>query len=503
MRRGVVLVLLSLLLFPTIVGAKEAASWEQERMYFIMVDRFVDGNPDNNAQVDKDDPKAFHGGDIRGVIEKLDYIESLGFTSVWLTPVFENMPDGYHGYWIKDFYNIDPQFGTKEDLQELVDEAHKRDMKVILDFVVNHVGPKHPWVEERPDWFHDELPIVLWNDQEQVETHWLFDLPDFKTEDPEVKDYLLEAATYWIEETGIDGYRLDTVRHVDKPFWEDFVKAVRAVDPDFYLLAEVFDPDPQYVAEYDDLGFNSITNFTFYDRVSKTMTQKSASVDEIDVAASYAETFFNDPNQMATFLDNHDVERFMHVAELGGAESAERRLRLGLFALYASPGMPIVFQGTENAQKGGADPANRAMIDFPGNEELHEYVTMMNRMREEYPVFATGEQRMIASKDGMAVFERRDGDDVALYAINMNAEDREIEFEVSEVGEDTRLRGLLFSQLVTDKRGTFTIKLAGESANAYIVEESEVNMWTIGLLVIAIPIFLTGLVMWKRRKSAS
>jgi len=206
---------------------------------------------------------------------------------------------------------------------------------------------------------------------------------------------------------------------------------------------------------------------------------------------------------MATFLDNHDVERFMHVAERGGAESAERRLRLGLFALYASPGMPIVFQGTENAQTGGADPANREMTEFPGNEDLHGYVATMNRMRAEYPVFATGEQRLIASKDGMAVFERRDGDDVALYAINMNEEDREIQFEVSEVGEDTRLRGLLFSQLVTDSRGTFTIKLSGESANAYIVEESEVNMWTIGLLVIAIPIFLTGLVMWKRRRSVN
>lgn len=500
MRRGVVLVLLSLLLFPTVVGAKEAATWEQERMYFIMVDRFVDGNPDNNEQVDKDDPKAFHGGDIPGVIEKLDYIESLGFTSIWLTPVFENMPDGYHGYWIKDFYNIDPQFGSKEDLQELVEEAHKRDMKVILDFVVNHVGPNHPWVEEKPEWFHEQLPIVFWKDQEQVETHWLFDLPDFKTEDPEVKSYLIDAAKYWIEETDIDGYRLDTVRHVDQAFWKDFVEGVRSVDPDFYLLAEVFDPDPQYVAQYDDLGFNSITNFTFYDRVSKTMTQQQANVDEIDVAASYAETFFHDPNQMATFLDNHDVERFMHMAELGGVESAERRLRLGLFALYASPGMPIVFQGTENAQTGGADPANRVMTEFPGNEELHEYVATMNRMREEYPVFATGEQRMIASEDGMAVFERKDGDDVALYAINMNSEDREIEIEVSEIGEDTRLRGLLFSQLVTDQRGTFTIELSGESANAYIVEESSVNPWMIGLIVVTIPIFLTGLVMWKRRK---
>ena len=277
---------------------------------------------------------------------------------------------------------------------------------------------------------------------------------------------------------------------------------MRSVDPDFYLLAEVFDPNPEYVAGYDDLGFNSITNFTFYDRVSKTMTQKQASVDEIDVAASYAETFFKDPNQMATFLDNHDVERFMHMAELGGVESAERRLRLGLFAMYASPGMPILFQGTENAQTGGADPANRAMTEFPGNEDLQSYVATMNRMREEYPVFATGEQRLIASSDGMAVFERQDGDERALYAINMKDGDNEIQFDASELGEDQRLRGLLFSQLVTEKRGTFTIKLSGESANAYIVEESEVNPWTIGLLVVTIPIFLAGLVLWKRRGSA-
>lgn len=107
---------------------------------------------------------------------------------------------------------------------------------------------------------------------------------------------------------------------------------------------------------------------------------------------------------------------------------------------------------------------------------------------------------MIASEDGMAVFERKDGDDVALYAINMNRDDREIEIDVSEIGEDTRLRGLLFSQLVTDQRGTFTIELSGESANAYIVEESSVNPWMMGLLVVTIPIFLTGLVMWKRRK---
>lgn len=114
MRRGVVLVLLSLLLFPTIVGAKEAASWEQERMYFIMVDRFVDGNPDNNAQVDKDDPKAFHGGDIRGVIEKLDYIESLGFTSVWLTPVFETCRTAITDIGLKTFITSIPNLGRKK-----------------------------------------------------------------------------------------------------------------------------------------------------------------------------------------------------------------------------------------------------------------------------------------------------------------------------------------------------------------------------------------------------
>ena len=124
----------------------------------------------NDYDVNREDPKAYQGGDFQGVIDKLDYIKDMGFTAIWLSPVFDNQEKGYHGYWIKDFYNTDEHFGSIEKLKELVDEAHKRDMKVILDFVVNHVGPDHEWVNdpEKADWFHEKQPMNMNDDRKSA-----------------------------------------------------------------------------------------------------------------------------------------------------------------------------------------------------------------------------------------------------------------------------------------------------------------------------------------------
>lgn len=141
------LLVLPFLLFyawPVQAAEKEERTWQDEAIYFIMVDRFNNMDPTNDKGVNVNDPKGYFGGDLKGVTAKLDYIKEMGFTAIWLTPIFENMPGGYHGYWIKDFYRVDPHFGTLDDLKTLVKEAHKRHMKVILDFVANHVGYDHP-----------------------------------------------------------------------------------------------------------------------------------------------------------------------------------------------------------------------------------------------------------------------------------------------------------------------------------------------------------------------
>ncbi len=153
------LIIIPFLLFfalPVDAIEKEERSWQDESIYFIMVDRFNNGDTDNDFEVNPIDSKSYNGGDFKGITDKLDYIKEMGFTSIWLTPVFDNEADGYHGYWIQNFYKTEEHFGTLEEFKTLVKEAHDRDIKVILDFVVNHVGPNHPWVNEeaKKSWFH-------------------------------------------------------------------------------------------------------------------------------------------------------------------------------------------------------------------------------------------------------------------------------------------------------------------------------------------------------------
>ena len=227
---------------------------KDDLIYFILTDRFSDGDNTNNYDVDKTDPRKRHGGDIKGIIDKLDYIKDLGATAIWITPVMKNEKDGYHGYWIEDFYEVDPHLGTMEDMKTLVKESHKKDIKVILDYVVNHTGYKSPWLkdEKYKDWFNENKTITNWNDQDQVENGWLMGLPDLDLNNPEVKKYFIENALWWIDETGIDGMRLDTVKHVPRSFWTEFVSAIKDKHPDFYFLGEVWSENPRYFKSYRD-----------------------------------------------------------------------------------------------------------------------------------------------------------------------------------------------------------------------------------------------------------
>ena len=165
-----------------------------------MVDRFFDGNSANNRDADVNNPNTFNGGDFAGVTAKLDYLKNMGFTTIILSPIFENEKDGYHGNWIDNFYHTDPHFGTLAEFKRLVNEAHKRDMKVIIDFVANHVGRNHPWLNDssKKDWFHEKKVMDQGND-EKMETAWINGLPDLKQENSKVESYLLDVAKWWIE----------------------------------------------------------------------------------------------------------------------------------------------------------------------------------------------------------------------------------------------------------------------------------------------------------------
>ena len=345
----------------------------QDLIYFIMTDRFNDGDKSNNdfEDVNKMSPKAYHGGDLKGIITKLDYIKTLGTTAIWITPVAENTKGGYHGYWINDFYKVDPHLGDMDDLKNLVKEAHHRDIKVLMDYVVNHISPDSQMLKEKPvDWFNPKSEIANWNNQEEIEQGWIFGLPDLNQDKPEVESFLIENALWWIDETGIDGMRLDTVRHVPKTFWNEFANAIKAKHPNFYLLGEVWNDNPTYLEQYHKLGIDGMTDYPLFKGIRSAFT-RFGKADTLINAISQRKTYSN-PDINCIFIDNHDNKRLITYAGDKGSEY----LKQALAFIMTYPSIPIIYYGTEIAMKGGDDPDNRRDMNFEiakTSEELVYY----------------------------------------------------------------------------------------------------------------------------------
>ncbi|MGM0753430.1 MAG: alpha-amylase family glycosyl hydrolase [Bacillota bacterium] len=503
-RRVLSLILVPFLLFYALpVGAveKEERKWQDETIYFLMVDRFNNGDTSNDVQVDTKDPKAYQGGDFQGVIDKLNYIKDMGFTAIWLTPVFDNQPLGYHGYWITDFYKTEEHFGSMETFKKLVDEAHKRDMKVMLDFVVNHVGPEHPWVNdpEKADWFHENQQMNFDN-EESLQNAWLYDLPDLNTENPEVKNYLFDAAKWWIEETDVDGYRLDTVRHVPQEFWTEFSEEVKSVKEDFYLLGEVYDRDPQKIAKYNDVGIDGFVNFPQAEEMRSVFQKPDGSMDRLFNFWKYNETYYDDPYLMGTFIDNHDMERFTRLL-VQEKLFPGTRWKLALAYMYTTPGIPIVYYGSEIAVDGGNDPDNRRFMNFRADEELIDYITQLGKIRQDYPALTRGTIEPIYEKDGMGIFKRVYGDQTLIIAINNTSESKKVQLSEEELAENSELKGLLTADLVrSDKDGNYTIILDREEAEVYsLKQKSGLNYpYLLALGTVYVLFLLFIYLVWKR-----
>jgi alpha-amylase len=491
-KRVITLFLIPFLLFcalPVQAVEKEERSWQEEMMYFIMVDRFNNGDPSNDYEVDITDPRAYYGGDLKGITQKLDYIKDMGFTSIWLTPIFKNEPKGYHGYWIEDFYEVEEHFGTIDDFKELVTEAHKRDMKVILDFVVNHTGYQHPWVNDpaKQDWFHEPKGISNWNNQEQVETRQLFGLPDLAQENPETKEYLLDVAKWWIEETDIDGYRLDTVRHVPKWFWEEFATAVKSVKEDFFLLGEVWHDDPQYVADYTETGIDSVVDYPFFNEAARVFSSPDQSLDRLDTIWQRNVNLYENPFILGNFIDNHDNVRFTRRA-LEQKENPITRLKLALSYLYAAPGIPIVYYGTEIAMDGGEDPDNRRLMDFRTKDELVNYINKLSKIRSGNKALTHGDFELLYDNKGMAVFKRTFEENTVIIAINNSTVSQEVIIPTGDIPSNMSLTGLLSDDTFTEDSDGYEIVLDREKADIYILSEKQGVYLPFIILLIAVPL---------------
>ncbi len=422
-------------------------------MYLIMTDRFADGDLQNDgvdaqsaetsaeAAAERAKPRGWHGGDLKGIEEHLDYLQQLGVTTVWTTPVYENREDSsYHGYGATDLYRVDAHYGTLEDLKGLAAALHARGMKLVLDTVPNHVGPANPWVKDEPapDWFHGtaEHHLEAQTDfQALINPHaperdkvgtldgWFANtLPDMNTESPAVAQYLRQNAVWWIEETGADGLRIDTFPYVNREFWHGFNGELKELFPRLTEVGEVFNGDPVITSSFAggvpragvDTELYTPFDFPTYFALRDVFVKGAPMSKLADVLGEDA--LYPHAERLVPFIGNHDTERFVTAA---GSEGA---LKLALAYVLTTRGMAQIYSGDEIAMQGGGDPGNRQ--DFPGGfpgsandafvasgrtpvqQETFEWVAKLDALRREHDALGCGAEQVLASNQDWMVYLR-------------------------------------------------------------------------------------------------
>ncbi|MBX0357144.1 alpha-amylase family glycosyl hydrolase [Halobacillus sp. Nhm2S1] len=437
--------------------------WQDESVYYIVVDRFMNGDMNNNEGVDLENPNAYHGGDLSGIVDQLDYIKELGFTTIQLSPIMQNDGDSYHGFHVSDFRNVEEHFGTMEEAREVVEEAHARDLKVLFDLPAGFVSENHPWTES-----NDESG---WLTGEEVSSEhpWFDQLPQVALERENVATYFKETMDFWKEETGVDGFRI----------------IMNESDLSGTSLQEA--PLIKYTSSIEeDHPFRKVTRESF--------NQSGNSLNDLR-----AEENLSQPHQ----LDFYDVSRFTHEAVVKG-QNPITRWQLALTYIYTVPGVPVVYYGTETPIDDGGDPQNLPMMNFKaGDEKLKKRIEKLNSMREQFPALTRGEYRELYNEDGLVVFKRTyDGNDMVV-ALNNAEETRTMTLEGME--DDHQLRGLLHDGLVRQQSdGSYRLGMERETADVFIVEPNSGYNWLfIGFVggVLSLFVIAVTVISLKNRKA--
>ncbi|MBD5369850.1 MAG: glycoside hydrolase family 13 protein [Bacteroides sp.] len=444
----------------------------EDVLYLLMPDRFAQGEAATadpyadlrfKARPDRDNPNARHGGNIAGIIDRLDYLHDLGVTAIWVCPVLENdMPGGsYHGYATTDYYRIDPRFGTNEEWNRLIDEAGKRGMKVVMDMIFNHSGVAHPWMEDMPsaDWFNHPEGDVMTNfrlstvhdpyaseyDRDATVNGWFVrGMPDLNQRNPHLMKYLTQNSIWWVESSGINGIRMDTYPYADMKAMAAWAEDVIKEYPNFNIVGECWYANEGGAAFWQqgsrlnptDTKLPTVMDFKlttdghrYFDEPTTPWTGLNGLYDHLAM-----DFMFPEPQKILTFLDNHDTDRFL-LAEPDSLDVWKQAVTF----LLTSRGIPQIYYGTEllmNGSKEGSDGFVRR--DFPGGfpgdtvdaftpegrtpmqNEAWDYLSDLLRWRRDTAndVIARGRLRHFMPIDCAYVYERElDGRQV-IVAIN-------------------------------------------------------------------------------------
>jgi alpha-amylase len=458
---------------PESTVAPKKIDWSREVMYFMLVDRFSNGNEQNDGAGNsashvkpgslpqEQHLKSYQGGDLQGILNKLDYLKEMGITALWISPVMKN--DGreflgwwpYHGYHPYDHYALEEHFGDIALLKKLVNEAHRREMKVVLDMVYNQVSPHHPWVRDSENWekkgfkswFHphsgtdDSTSIRNWYDQNELETKELYGLPDFNQDNPNVYAFLLDVSRYWVQQTGADGFRLDAVKHINQGFWRRINADMHKLyGKDFLMLGEVFDGDPKYLSGYQGLGFNALFDIPLYYTIRGVFASGN-SMETLSDQLLRNMKIYGDTELKSTLIDNHDVVRFSYLAE----KNVKEKIRLAMSFVGALNGLPVLYYGTEVALEGGADKdsagqstdyLNRRMFPWdrvPSESQKGGTIDFLKRLftfRKTHKSLYGGKFVELAKNPCSYAFAKVAADDVAVAVFNNCGDAQKLEIPV-------------------------------------------------------------------------
>jgi glycosidase len=449
-------------------------------VYLLMPDRFANGNPDNDSsastteKADRNLPGGRHGGDIAGIIQNIDYLQQLGVTAVWPTPLCEDNDAAYsyHGYGQSDVYKIDPRYGTNEEYLQMSAELHQRGMKNIMDYVTNHWGwnhwmlkdlPTYNWIHQFPGFAQSNYRMTTQFDinASQIDTKYCMDgwfvksMPDLNQSNPLVLNYLTQNAIWWIEYADLDGLRVDTYSYNDKEGISKWTKAITDEYPNFNIVGEIWMHDQAQMAYWQKdskigaiQNYNSylpsVMDFTLHDAISSVFNENDSSWHKgiIKVYENFTNDFlYPNTNNLLVFAENHDTNRFNEIYK-----NDLSKYKMAMTLLATTRGIPQIYYGSEIGMAGNKDKLGDAAIrqDFPGGwktdsknafsktgrkeeeQQYFEFTSKIFNWRKDKAVIHSGKLKHYIPENNVYVYFRYNENESVMVVINNNPEKQKI-----------------------------------------------------------------------------
>jgi len=484
----------------------------EDVLYLIMPDRFANGDTSNDEVDEYEDSmqnqftQARHGGDIQGVIDHLDYLKDLGITTIWLTPLVENNTfRSYHGYAATDFYKIDPRLGNIELYKTLINKAHKKDLKIIMDHVSNHISIDHPWMKNlpTPDWINGTVkehlsaehhkmvytdPYADSSTLEHVYKGWFVDyMPDLNQANQFLGNYIIQNTIWWIETSGVDGIREDTYPYCSQEFMSRWAKAVMDEYPNFNIVGEVWTGEPAFLSTYQsenklrkfDTNLPAVTDFGMRDALGDFLEGNKGIDDFYNLLAK--DYLYPNSNNLVTFIDNHDIGRAMFQADTNIA-----KFKIAFHILLTTRGIPQILYGTEIGMIENNDHGTLRK-DFPGGfsedgrnafvqqgrsnyeNDIFNFFREMLALRKKHQALSNGEMIHFPVHDNVYIYFKKYNGELVINIINTN--EHAVEINLNNYSHIIKNRKTLTDLFSSEHFGTQDkIKVERIKAKMFLIE---------------------------------